>query len=98
MVAQSVTRKYHDFFVTEEGNHIQFKFPKLTLIDGEYAFTFFIHHENKTKPFNTKILATYRNYLKFKVNGLKEVLYAPYFLIPEISNKQQTLKGEHVKQ
>jgi len=86
MVAQSVTRQTHDLFQNKGLNHIQLKFPELTLIDGEYSITIFVLYENEHKPYNAKILATYRNYIKFKVSGLKEVLYAPYFLIPEISH------------
>ena len=91
MVAQTVTRKYYDLFEAGEINHVQLRFPKLTLIDGEYSFTFFIAFENETKPINSIILATYRNYTKFRVRGLEEVLYAPYFLIPEITQTQEKI-------
>jgi lipopolysaccharide transport system ATP-binding protein len=91
MVAQSVSNQFHKMFDTYQENDIQFKFPQLALIDGEYAFTFFIISENETKPYNSKILATYRNYTKFKVRGLEEVLYAPYFLLPEITQNQKRL-------
>ena len=92
MVAQSVSNRFHKMFDTCEENTIQFKFPKLALIDGEYAFTFFIHHENETKPLTIKILATYRNYLKFKVIGLEEVLYAPYYLSVDIKHNDKKIE------
>jgi lipopolysaccharide transport system ATP-binding protein len=92
MVVQSVSNKFHVMFENQGINEIQFTFPKFTLIDGEYAFTYFVQYENDTKPYNAEILATYRNYTKFKVKGLEEVFYAPVYLIPEIQHNNQKLE------
>ncbi len=92
MVAQSVSNKFHSMFEDQGTNEIEFTFPKLSLIDGEYALTYFIQYENNTKPYNVEILATYRNYTKFKVKGLEEVLYAPIYLISEIEHNNQKLE------
>jgi lipopolysaccharide transport system ATP-binding protein len=92
MVAQSLTRTFHNLFDNLEINYVQLKFPRLTLINGEYAITIFVHYEDESKASNIKILASYRNYIKFKVSGLKEVLYVPYYLIPEIVHNQKKLK------
>jgi lipopolysaccharide transport system ATP-binding protein len=94
MVAQSVSNKFHHMFENQGDNEIQFTFPKLALIDGEYSLTYFIQFENDTKPYNGQILATYRNYTKFKVKGLEEVLYAPVYLIPEIEHNNQKLQSK----
>lgn len=98
MVAQSISNRFHSMFNNHPENNIEFNFPKLALIDGEYAFTFFIITENNTKPYNSKILATYRNFTKFKVRGLEEVLYAPYYLRTEIKhNNEKKLEIQDVK-
>jgi lipopolysaccharide transport system ATP-binding protein len=94
MVAQSVSNKFHSMFENNSPNEVQFTFPNLALIDGEYTFTFFIQYENDTKPYNAEILATYRNYTKFKVRGLEEVLYAPIYLIPEIEHNNKKLESK----
>lgn len=79
IVANFFTHKFTGTFKTQDVNDLKIVFPKLLLIDGEYAFTYQIIAP-KEQGNQYEILATYRNYTKFKVRGLQENIYSAIFL------------------
>ncbi|HYC83800.1 MAG TPA: polysaccharide ABC transporter ATP-binding protein [Chryseosolibacter sp.] len=59
---------------------ISFHFQRLLFIDGEYAITFFLTEKNVNDPAKYSYLGVYRNAVKFRMQGLGDVLYAPIHL------------------
>lgn len=60
---------------------INFCFPRILFIDGEYSVTIFVNEKFKGDPNKYTLLAVYRHYATFKMKGLGEALYAPIHLI-----------------
>jgi lipopolysaccharide transport system ATP-binding protein len=59
-------------------NKVRLVIPKIELINGEYSITIYIRSGAGKR--RDKYLATYRNWLKFKVVGLDETENVPFFL------------------
>jgi lipopolysaccharide transport system ATP-binding protein len=69
---------------SKSGNmHVRIRIPQIELTNGEYSITFMISSlpEDNKLPQN---YATYRNWRKFKVEGLKELTGVPFNVFGEL--------------
>lgn len=81
IVGQFLSSKLNNgFFVDQEVKKIYFRFPQLVFIDGEYSITILLTCRNPIDPSKYSFLAVYRHIMKFRMDGLGDVLYAPIHL------------------
>lgn len=81
IVGQFFSNKFYQNFVAKKENSVKIVFPNLQFIDGEYNLTYFII---ESLGDNYNILATYRNYNKFKMMGLNAVFYSSIYLTGKV--------------
>lgn len=84
IVAQYLTEQFYQGFANSAPNMmVRIVCPEVTLADGEYVLTVFVHgNAGHDRPF--EILATYRTYWNFKMKGLRYMVYAPVHLKGEV--------------
>src|SRR5690606_28426579 len=71
MVGSVYTNKFHDYFKKQDQNHIKVVLEELNLIDGEYSISYILAKNNGTDDKISEFLCVYRDFIKFKVIGLK---------------------------
>lgn len=78
IVGQFLSNKSTEGFALDDGNKkISLRFPRMLFIDGEYSVTIFLTKRNPDDHAKYSFLGVFRNFRKFRMSGLGEVLYAP---------------------
>ncbi len=81
IVGSVYTNRFNGFFKGEKQSHLQIDLKNIRLIDGEYSITYML--AENTPDSGDRIsewLCIYRDFVKFKVEGLELADFAPYFL------------------
>lgn len=72
-----------DFFVPFEPtrlNRITMEMPNCRFADGDYSITYIVIELKKDNKAFRENICTYRNYTKFRVTGLGNMVYAPIYM------------------
>ncbi|UWX65747.1 ABC transporter ATP-binding protein [Empedobacter stercoris] len=89
VIGSVYTNRFNGYFKGEKKSTIKIDLKDIRLIDGEYSITYMLavntdNNSDKIKEW----LCIYRDYVKFKVEGLELADYAPIFFESEV---KQTL-------
>lgn len=90
MVGSVYTNKFHGSFAKNEINKIKIVIEGLNLIDGEYSITYILAKETDSSKI-TEFLCVYRDFIKFKMTGLKIADYAPVFFSTKVFQNDKDL-------
>ncbi|MBS7333274.1 MAG: ABC transporter ATP-binding protein [Weeksellaceae bacterium] len=90
VIGSIYTNRFHDYFIGEKKSNLCIDLKDVRLINGEYSITYMLavntdNNSDKIKEW----LCIYRDFVKFKVEGLELADYAPIFFESEV--KQTTL-------
>lgn len=80
IVGSVYTNRFNGYFKGEKNSTLKIDLKNIRLIDGEYSITFMLAQNAPNS--NNKIsewLCIYRDFVKFKVEGLELADFAPYF-------------------
>lgn len=85
VIGSVYTNRFHDYFVGEEKSTLNIDLKDIRLIDGEYSITYMLaENSNESSDKINEWLCIYRDFVKFKVEGLALADYAPIFFESEV--------------
>lgn len=85
VVGSVYTNRFNGYFRGEKQSTLKIDLKDIRLIDGEYSITYMLaENTNNNSDKINEWLCIYRDYIKFKVEGLELADYAPYFMKAEI--------------
>lgn len=89
VVGSVYTNRFHDYFIGDKHSKIKIDLKDIRLIDGEYSLTYMLAENTpESKDKIKEWLCIYRDFVKFKVEGLELADYAPYFFRAEINQNE----------
>lgn len=88
VVGSVYTNRFNGYFKGEKQSTLKIDLKDIRLIDGEYSITYMLaENTNNNSDKINEWLCIYRDYVKFKVEGLELADFAPYFMNAEIEQK-----------
>ncbi|MCA4777337.1 ABC transporter ATP-binding protein [Empedobacter stercoris] len=85
VIGSVYTNRFNGYFKGEKQSTLQIVLKDIRLIDGEYSITYMLaENTNNSSDKINEWLCIYRDYVKFKVEGLELADFAPYFMKAEI--------------
>lgn len=85
VVGSVYTNRFNGYFRGEKQSTLKIDLKDIRLIDGEYSITYMLaENTNNNSDKINEWLCIYRDYVKFKVEGLEMADFAPYFMKAEI--------------
>lgn len=85
VVGSVYTNRFNGYFRGEKQSTLKIDLKDIRLIDGEYSITYMLaENTNNNSDKINEWLCIYRDYVKFKVEGLELADFAPYFMKAEI--------------
>lgn len=85
VVGSVYTNRFNGYFRGEKQSTLKINLKDIRLIDGEYSVTYMLaENTNDSSDKINEWLCIYRDYVKFKVEGLELADFAPYFMGAEI--------------
>lgn len=85
VVGSVYTNRFNGYFKGEKQSTLQIDLKDIRLIDGEYSITYMLaENTNGSSDKINEWLCIYRDYVKFKVEGLELADFAPYFMKAKI--------------
>lgn len=85
VVGSVYTNRFNGYFKGEKQSTLKINLKDIRLIDGEYSITYMLaENTNNNSDKINEWLCIYRDFVKFKVEGLELADYAPYFMKAEI--------------
>lgn len=85
------TSKFSKPFKVNENKNIKIEIPEINLIDGEYTISYIISEKNENDNLMTNVLCVYRDYIRFKMQGLDMADFAPLFFKADIFQGIQSM-------
>jgi lipopolysaccharide transport system ATP-binding protein len=88
IIGQFFSKKVNEGFSSVTAKHrIKFRFSSMVLIDGEYSITIFVNGRNEPDLSKYTLLAVYRHYKKFRMEGLGDAFYAPIHFLGKVTHE-----------
>lgn len=88
VIGSVYTNRFNGYFKGEKQSTLKINLKDIRLIDGEYTITYMLaENRNGSSDKISEWLCIYRDFVKFKVEGLELADYAPVFFEAEVSQK-----------
>ncbi|MGL5233252.1 MAG: ABC transporter ATP-binding protein [Empedobacter falsenii] len=88
VIGSIYTNRFNGYFKGEKQSTLKINLKDIRLIDGEYSITYMLaENTNNSSDKINEWLCIYRDFVKFKVEGLELADFAPYFMNAEIEQK-----------
>ena len=88
VIGSVYTNRFNNYFEGHKQCTLKIDLKDIRLIDGEYSITYMLaENSNDSSDKINEWLCIYRDYVKFKVQGLELADYAPVFFNANVSQK-----------